>query len=425
MPGDTVIVEDGVYTRTASSCAGVVCISRGGTYGNWIVFKAKNKWRAKVDGQNGSVAEGFTFRNGVGYIRVEGFEVFGMANASGSASGFDVYAGGHDIQIVGNHIHTIGKVCTDTSNGQVGVFIQQNNVTVEGNLIHDIGRFAPGENGCNPSTRYYQALDHGIYINGNSPDPGKTGNGAMVCNNIFYNNHRGWSVQIYPGTLTNITVVNNTFATPSPYKNGQLVVYKVKLSDSRIENNIFYQPRNAAITVGGGPTFANVSVRNNITTAATIADLMLSGMTSGNNWTSTDPMLTSAERGDFHVQAGSPAIDMGLPMPEVINDFDGRKRPQGAGYDIGAYESPSGAAVPRITKVEVDGKKLYVYGEEFKQGAVVILNGEDQTTSNQGDFSHQLKCKKAGKKVSPGSTVILKVRNPDGIESDPFHLRGS
>ena len=40
----------------------------------------------------------------------------------------------------------------------------------------------------------------------------------------------------------------------------------------------------------------------------------------------------------FRLISSSPAIDAGFPLTEVTNDFDGVSRPQGAGWDIGAYE---------------------------------------------------------------------------------------
>ncbi|MEK7147067.1 MAG: choice-of-anchor Q domain-containing protein, partial [Patescibacteria group bacterium] len=45
---------------------------------------------------------------------------------------------------------------------------------------------------------------------------------------------------------------------------------------------------------------------------------------------------------DFHLQSSSPAIDKGVYLALVIKDFDGTIRPQGFGYDIGAYEYTSG-----------------------------------------------------------------------------------
>jgi hypothetical protein len=41
---------------------------------------------------------------------------------------------------------------------------------------------------------------------------------------------------------------------------------------------------------------------------------------------------------DYHLQAGSPIKDNGVTLPQVINDYDGKARPIGAGYSIGAFE---------------------------------------------------------------------------------------
>ena len=41
---------------------------------------------------------------------------------------------------------------------------------------------------------------------------------------------------------------------------------------------------------------------------------------------------------DFHLSAGSPAVDSGVAIPAVSDDHDGNPRPHGAGYDIGATE---------------------------------------------------------------------------------------
>jgi hypothetical protein len=43
-------------------------------------------------------------------------------------------------------------------------------------------------------------------------------------------------------------------------------------------------------------------------------------------------------QGDYHLQAGSPAIDTGTAMGAPLFDFDGDPRPQGCGIDIGADE---------------------------------------------------------------------------------------
>ena len=76
--------------------------------------------------------------------------------------------------------------------------------------------------------------------------------------------------------------------------------------------------------------------------------------------------------------------------------------------------------LPKISGASVGGKKLFVFGESFQMGAVVLLDGNEQATLNDDDFSHMLRCKKAGKKIAGGSTVTLTVKNPDGTASAPF-----
>jgi hypothetical protein len=41
---------------------------------------------------------------------------------------------------------------------------------------------------------------------------------------------------------------------------------------------------------------------------------------------------------DFHLVMGSAAIGKGESLAKVTTDKDGKQRPIGSGYDIGAYE---------------------------------------------------------------------------------------
>ncbi|HSE98761.1 MAG TPA: choice-of-anchor V domain-containing protein, partial [Blastocatellia bacterium] len=77
-------------------------------------------------------------------------------------------------------------------------------------------------------------------------------------------------------------------------------------------------------------------------------------------------------------------------------------------------------AVPAILSAEVIGKHLYVNGNNFQQGAKVEMNSVKIKTKNEEDFSHRLRCKKSGKKIARGQTVMLKVINPDNSESELF-----
>src|SRR5262249_19324027 len=82
--------------------------------------------------------------------------------------------------------------------------------------------------------------------------------------------------------------------------------------------------------------------------------------------------------------------------------------------------SGTGAPPPVITSVTQDGKHLFVNGQNFQMGPKVQPNGDGMKTENEDDFAHQLFCKKAGKFIAPGSTVMLTVTNPDGKVSADF-----
>jgi hypothetical protein len=90
--------------------------------------------------------------------------------------------------------------------------------------------------------------------------------------------------------------------------------------------------------------------------------------------------------------------------------------------------SPSGIlkiCAPRISDVKKEGKKkLIVTGDNFDNGAVILLNGEKQKTVND-DQSPMTKLigKKAGKKIKPGDK--LQVRNLDGTLSPEFTFPGT
>jgi len=60
--------------------------------------------------------------------------------------------------------------------------------------------------------------------------------------------------------------------------------------------------------------------------------------TGSNNLVNMDPRFVNGANGDFHLIAGSPAIDAADPAATSAVDFDGTSRPQGAGRDLGAFE---------------------------------------------------------------------------------------
>jgi hypothetical protein len=93
-----------------------------------------------------------------------------------------------------------------------------------------------------------------------------------------------------------------------------------------IKNNIAYQNGVADIADSNGvqtPTFGA-----NLCTFAT------TGCARSGNPLFVDPTSTN-----YQLQSGSPAIDAGAILTQVpAYDMNGTPRPQGAGWDIGAYE---------------------------------------------------------------------------------------
>jgi hypothetical protein len=53
---------------------------------------------------------------------------------------------------------------------------------------------------------------------------------------------------------------------------------------------------------------------------------------------SSDPVFVGGAPYDLHLQGTSPCIDVGTASGAPIVDLDGDTRPNGDGYDIGAYE---------------------------------------------------------------------------------------
>ena len=321
-PGDTVVVRPGTYTGGSR----MVSLSRSGEPGNPITFLSERRWGAILDGRDQSLVAWY-FDAGVGHIRVEGFEIRDLRE-----HGFDFYGGGvHDITIVRNHVHHVGRNCTDTSNGRTGASIGAgaSRVTFDGNVWHHIGRFAPGEQGCTPKTEYYKNHDHGIYV--------ENADRVTIKNNVFYGFGRGWPIHRYSSRdakTRGLSIVNNTFVGQNTYREGQIILAS-PTEGLKIENNVFHGPNRAALYFEN-LRFPGASVRNNMVYGGVIKVGRPRGVTFSRNWERTDPRLR--ELPDFRLRYDSPAIDAGLPLAEVTEDADGVRRPRGAGYDIGAYE---------------------------------------------------------------------------------------
>ncbi|MCQ3975701.1 MAG: hypothetical protein DPW09_19875 [Anaerolineae bacterium] len=65
--------------------------------------------------------------------------------------------------------------------------------------------------------------------------------------------------------------------------------------------------------------------------------LNYAGVAAGPADLTADPRFVAPAQGDFHLSANSPARDAGTNIGITV-DLEGAVRPQGPGFDIGAYE---------------------------------------------------------------------------------------
>ena len=187
-----------------------------------------------------------------------------------------------------------------------------------GHYIHDNGRIASDSN-----------LDHGLYL---------CGDDELVMNNVvFHNSAYGLQIAGYD-TVSGMRVYNNVFAS-----NGRsgIVIWQA-MDGVEIENNLFYE--NA---IGGVASYdahgGGIALDHNDFFGNPSFDVDFTG--GGSDYAHTehasktyDPAFAAPMSGAFHLKAHSPAVDSGLALSVVTTDFDGTARPQGAGYDLGAFE---------------------------------------------------------------------------------------
>jgi hypothetical protein len=133
----------------------------------------------------------------------------------------------------------------------------------------------------------------------------------------------------------NMTIVNNTLTSDLSYaSHNQRAVELVNSPNATIKNNIFYDIYSDHLEMDGASQQGLDVGYNNVYRSD-------GQPPEGTPWShdlwNVNPMFVDAAANDFHLQSNSPCIDAGIDAG-VIEDFDGNSRPQGTGYDIGAYE---------------------------------------------------------------------------------------
>jgi len=174
--------------------------------------------------------------------------------------------------------------------------------------------------------------DGGIYI---GTEMGGTVENVYIFNNLVCNTTNGFGMLGESGGRININVVNNTYNVGNIVF--QLVVSNAGMPDGlSIRNNIIIG--GYGVNLAGDITEDDFILSHNLFNCDTT--------TYGTDYIIGNPLFVDQSNDDYHLQANSPAINMGSSTDAPSVDFDGIQRPQDGAWDIGAYEYHGGSPPP-------------------------------------------------------------------------------
>ncbi|MFC5098635.1 right-handed parallel beta-helix repeat-containing protein [Amycolatopsis plumensis] len=342
-PGDTVAIEAGTYP-------GGLTVHRDGAPGRPIRFTGLGG-TAVLTGAGGLAVGGHSWLEftdvtvsgsaGFGVYAVGAHDlVFDRFGVDGSRDGGLVLIGTRRVRVTQCDIHGTNARGTAADHEALSIASGSSDVDVSGCRVHDNGEegidvkyddaarvkthhnVVTGNRGPDIYVDSSSTVDVYANVVGGTREATKAGIGlavedysgsrllsdVRVVGNLSAGNAQaGLSLWVEStGTMRNLEIVNNTFAGNA---RGSLRIDADRFTGvNLLRNNVF----------GDGP----------VDTGPFAADHNFAG----------DPGFADPARGDYHLAAGSAAIDAGSPVHAPAFDLDGVPRPAGAGFDIGAYE---------------------------------------------------------------------------------------
>ena len=360
---------DVINFARGSTFSGGLVINSSGASGNPITFQAYGSGNRPVFTNSGQYSRS---------VQINGSWVVVKDLLLRDADEFGVRIGE-------NASNDVVRDCEMTNVGiGVGIYGQHNLVT--GNYFHDLKMVVNTQGGDDD----YGAYAIGLYNSNNeisynkaerckapSYDYGSDGGFVEFYNNVSGANiHHNWAqdnngfIEVGGGSATDSVVAYNVAV-----NNGSLAVMHISgnfqsaVSNFRFENNTLVETAVGSNTYDildfiGTPASGAVIVRNNIfyvnqfqvisNTSSFTHDHNLYyfmqsqtqvGAPLGPGEKIADPLFANLAGGDYHLQAGSPAIDAGVDLG-YHQDYAGQAVPAGSAPDIGAYEYGGAAPAP-------------------------------------------------------------------------------
>ena len=228
----------------------------------------------------------------------------GGTGGGGDADGIGATAGNTQPYPDYGHHLIKNNVIYNASDDGIDMWSTRGN-TIENNLVYHTGFGNPGNGGSLPSS-WEQLAGNGTGIKSGGEGPGS--GQSIMRNNVVYDCVRRGGFDGSGGE-------NNVYY-----------------------NNTVYNCLNGFIYIG-----ASCVLKNNLAIGCTDASSYNEGASAFNSWNLgiTDARFISADPASTYflqLSADSPAIDAGVELASVTADRIGTLRPQGTGYDLGAYE---------------------------------------------------------------------------------------
>ncbi|MFL6141654.1 MAG: choice-of-anchor Q domain-containing protein [Labedaea sp.] len=278
----------------------------------------------------------------------DGLQMLNNTVSGGWESGIAIASSSTNYAVRGNRIADVGGIGI-RNDGVFGPFVPgiNTNAAIEGNTIHDVGFGvggpAIGADGLQDSVvrnnLVYDAHGTGLsFAMVNASDGSKN---DLVVNNtvVMAADAAGAAFRVAKGPNTGLTVLNNIFLTRN--------------ADRNADGAYSY-----AIDATAGSTFDFNVVTNPVARHVSLKRWQQQGFDTHSIAVPSGTLATvfvDPAADDYHLAPGSPAIDAGTATQAPATDLDGNPRPQGDGFDIGAYEFT--VAVLPATEIGTAGRR--------------------------------------------------------------------